>query len=215
MELCFPSIAERFVSGGESSCRRRQLSSKISGLWIALNIIDTITCPLGLPSPLEGLGLVVNPDARGAGTRVLLGLRASASRRRALRGAAQGGADVVFRFPLLAPEARCGALRTLVLVDLSLAGVDQRAGLTGAVAFSSKKHGTRSPPWAYHGALSQRLVGRKRRCTTGLWYHAPSMGKAPKKRHFKAPCGFFGENIFTNLLLKLHQTRYLRQFERL
>ena len=49
----------------------------------------------------------------GAGTRALLGPRASASRRRALRGAAQGGADVVSRFPLRAPEARCGALRTL------------------------------------------------------------------------------------------------------
>ena len=49
----------------------------------------------------------------GAGTRTLLGPRAPASRRRALRGAAQGGADVVSRFPLLAPEARCGALRTL------------------------------------------------------------------------------------------------------
>ena len=82
-------------------------------LWITLNIIDTITCPLGLPSPLEGLGLGVNPDTRRDSTRALLGPRASASRRRALRGAAQGGADVISRFPLLAPEARCGALRTL------------------------------------------------------------------------------------------------------
>ena len=47
----------------------------------------------------------------GAGTRALLGPGAPASRRRTLRGAAQGGADVVSRFPLLAPEARCGALR--------------------------------------------------------------------------------------------------------
>ena len=38
----------------------------------------------------------------GAGTRTLLGPRAPASRRRALRGAAQGGAVVVSRFPLLA-----------------------------------------------------------------------------------------------------------------
>ena len=79
-------------------------------LWITLNIIDTITCLLGLPSPLEGLGPGVNP----ASTRALLGPRAPASRRRALRGAAQGGADVVSRFPLLAPEARCGALRTRI-----------------------------------------------------------------------------------------------------
>ena len=62
--------------------------------------------------PLEGLGLVVTQTHVGAGTRALLGPRASASRRRALRGAAQGGADVVSRFSLLAPEARCGALRT-------------------------------------------------------------------------------------------------------
>ena len=38
----------------------------------------------------------------GAGTRTLLGPRAPASRRRALHGAAQGGAVVVSRFPLLA-----------------------------------------------------------------------------------------------------------------
>ena len=62
--------------------------------------------------PLEGLGLVVTQTHVGAGTRALLGPRASASRRRALRGAAQGGADVVSRISLLAPEARCGALRT-------------------------------------------------------------------------------------------------------
>ena len=74
--------------------------------------LDTISCPLGLPLPLEGLGLVVTQTHVGAGTRALLGPRASASRRRALRGAAQGGADVVSRFSLLAPEARCGALRT-------------------------------------------------------------------------------------------------------
>ena len=48
----------------------------------------------------------------GAGTRALLGPRAPVSRRRALRGAAQGGADVASRFPLLAPEVRCGALTT-------------------------------------------------------------------------------------------------------
>ena len=115
VELCFLSIAERFVSGGESLCRRRALIQDLWSLWITLNIIDTITCPLGLPSPLEGLGLGVNPDARGGRhTSSLLGPRASASRRRALRGAARGGADAVSRFPLLAPEARCGALRTLV-----------------------------------------------------------------------------------------------------
>ena len=65
VELCFLSIAERFVSGGESLCRRRALIQDLWSLWITLNIIDTITCPLGLPSPLEGLSLVVNPDARG------------------------------------------------------------------------------------------------------------------------------------------------------
>ena len=46
-------------------CRRRALIQDLWSLWITLNIIDTITCPLGLPSPLEGLGLGVNPDARG------------------------------------------------------------------------------------------------------------------------------------------------------
>ena len=65
VELCFLSIAERFMSGGESLCRRRALIQDLWSLWITLNIIDTITCPLGLPSPLEGLGLGVNPDARG------------------------------------------------------------------------------------------------------------------------------------------------------
>ena len=65
VELCFLSIVERFMSGGESLCRRRALIQDLWSLWITLNIIDTITCPLGLPSPLEGLGLGVNPDARG------------------------------------------------------------------------------------------------------------------------------------------------------
>ena len=65
VELCFLSIPERFVSGGESLCRRRAPIQDLWSLWITLNIIDTITCPLGLPSPLEGLGLGVNPDARG------------------------------------------------------------------------------------------------------------------------------------------------------
>ena len=63
VELCFLSIAERFMSGGESLCRRRALIQDLWSLWITLNIIDTITCPLGLPSPLEGLGLGVNPDS--------------------------------------------------------------------------------------------------------------------------------------------------------
>ena len=92
-----------------------QLSSKISvwSLWITLNIIDTITCSLGLPSPLEGLGLVVNPDARGG--------RHTSSARTARFGVppsrvARRRPDVVSRFPLLAPEAHCGALTTPVYV---------------------------------------------------------------------------------------------------
>ena len=65
----------------------------------------------------------------GPGTRALLGPRAPASHRRAMRGAPQGGADVVPRFPLLAPEARCGALRTpfACLYDL-VSQLDPRVG---------------------------------------------------------------------------------------
>jgi len=93
-------------------CRRRALIQDLWSLWITLNIIDTITCPLGLPSPLEGLGLGVNPDARGG--------RHTSSARTARFGVPPlrvarcrpGRRDVVSRFPLLAPEARCGALRT-------------------------------------------------------------------------------------------------------
>ena len=91
--------------------------------------LDTISCPLGLPLPLEGLGLVVTQTHVGAGTRALLGPRASASRRRALRGAAQGGADVVSRFSLLAPEARCGALRTPGASKAVLPSAARRGGL--------------------------------------------------------------------------------------
>ena len=66
VELCFLSVVERFMSGGESSLpTTAALIQDLWSLWITLNIIDTITCPLGLPSPLEGLGLGVNPDARG------------------------------------------------------------------------------------------------------------------------------------------------------
>ena len=89
-----------------------RIFTRVGSCLRSLVSLDTISCPLGLPLPLEGLGLVVTQTHVGAGTRALLGPRASASRRRALRGAAQGGADVVSRFPLLAPEARCGALRT-------------------------------------------------------------------------------------------------------
>ena len=113
VELCFLSVVERFTSGGESSCRRRQLSSKISGLSGLLSISSTQPLVLLVfPRPSKGLVWESTQTRVGAGTRALLGPRVSASRRRALRGAAQGGADVVSRFPLLAPEARCGALRT-------------------------------------------------------------------------------------------------------
>ena len=113
MELRFLSVVERLVSGGESSCRRRQPSSKTSGLSGLLSISSTLSLVLLVfPRPSKGSVWESTQTHVGAGTRALLGPRASASRRRALRGAAQGGADVVSRFPLLAPEARCGALRT-------------------------------------------------------------------------------------------------------
>ena len=41
-------------------------------LYVTLNVIDTITFSLGLPSLLEGPGLGVNPTNAGAGTRALL-----------------------------------------------------------------------------------------------------------------------------------------------
>ena len=94
-------------------CRRRQLSSKIPGLSRFLSISSILSLVLLVfPRPSKGSVWGSTQTHVGAGTRALLGPRVSASRRRALRGAAQGGADVVSRFPLLAPEARCGALRT-------------------------------------------------------------------------------------------------------
>jgi hypothetical protein len=47
VELCFLSVVERFTSGGESSCRRRQLSSKISGLSGLLSISSTLSLVAG------------------------------------------------------------------------------------------------------------------------------------------------------------------------
>ena len=82
-------------------------------LWITLNISSTLSLVhLVFSRPSKGSVWESTQTHVGAGTRALLGPHASASRRRALRGAAQGGADVVSRFPLLAPEACCGALRT-------------------------------------------------------------------------------------------------------
>ena len=101
------------MDGRESSRRRRQLSYKISGLsrLLAISSIQSLVL-LVFPRPSKGSVWESTQTHVGAGTRALLGPRASASRRRALRGAAQSGADVVSRFPLLGPEARCGALRT-------------------------------------------------------------------------------------------------------
>ena len=98
----------------EGACADDGLSSKISGLSGLLSISSTLSLVLLVfPRPSKGSVWESTQTYVGAGTRALLGPRASAPRRRALRGAAQGGADVVSRFPLLAPEARCGALRTL------------------------------------------------------------------------------------------------------
>ena len=109
-------LLKGFMSGGESSCRRRQLPSKISGLSRLLPISSALSLVLLVfPRPSKGSVWESTQTHIGAGTRALLGPRASVSRRRALRGATQGGADVVSRFPLLAPEARCGALRTQIL----------------------------------------------------------------------------------------------------
>ena len=97
----------------ERACADDGLSSKISGLSGLLSISSILSLVLLVfPRPSKGSVWGSTQTHVGAGTRALLGPRASASRRRALRGAAQGGADVVSRFPLLAPEARCGALRT-------------------------------------------------------------------------------------------------------
>ena len=112
-------------------CRRRQLSSKISGLSGLLSISSTLSLVLLVfPRPSKGSVWESTQTHVGAGTRALLGPRASASRRRALRGAAQGGADVVSRFPLLAPEACCGALRTQIAkLGIWRAGPDERGAL--------------------------------------------------------------------------------------
>ena len=105
----------------ERACADDGLSSKISGLSGLLSISSILSLVLLVfPRPSKGSVWESTQTHVGAGTRALLGPRASASRRRALRGAAQGGADVVSRFPLLAPEARCGALRTLGAVAWAL-----------------------------------------------------------------------------------------------
>ena len=97
----------------ERACADDGLSSKISGLSGLLSISSILSLVLLVfPRPSKGSVWGSTQTHVGAGTRALLGPRASASRRRALRGAARGGADAVSRFPLLAPEARCGALRT-------------------------------------------------------------------------------------------------------
>ena len=85
--LCFLSVVERFVSSGESSCRRRQLSFKNSGLSGLLSISSTLSLVLlAFPRPSKGSVWESTQTHVGAGTRALLGPRASASRRRALRG---------------------------------------------------------------------------------------------------------------------------------
>ena len=95
----------------ERACADDGLSSKISGLSGLLSISSILSLVLlGFPRPSKGS--VWGSTQTHVDTRALLGPRASASHRRALRGAARGGADAVSRFPLLAPEARCGALRT-------------------------------------------------------------------------------------------------------
>ena len=100
----------------ERACADDGLSSKISGLSGLLSISSILSLVLLVfPRPSKGSVWESTQTHVGAGTRALLGPRASASRRRALRGAARGGADAVSRFPLLAPEARCGALRTLLV----------------------------------------------------------------------------------------------------
>ena len=113
----------------------------------------------------------------GSGTRALLGPRAPASRRRALRGAAQGGADVVSRFPLLAPEARCGALRALGLKAISfwvgacgtrghgppahwLSLRVLRAPQRASGASSGKRETTSVPPWAAPRSARRRRSAR-------------------------------------------------------
>ena len=106
-------LMKGFMDGRECSCRRRHLSPKISGLSRLLSVSSILSLVLLVfPRPSKVSVRESTQTHMGAGTRALLGPRAPASRRRALRGAAQGGADVVSRFPLLAPEARCGALRT-------------------------------------------------------------------------------------------------------
>ena len=48
-ELCFLSVVERFHEWwGELVPTTAALIQDLWSLWITLNIIDTITCPLGL-----------------------------------------------------------------------------------------------------------------------------------------------------------------------
>ena len=108
-------------------------SSKILGLSRSLSISSVLSLVLLVfPRPSKGMVWCQTQTYVGAGiarSRVLLGPRASASRRRALRGAARGGADAVSRFPLLAPE------RAVALLGHGL-GPPVPAGLSSALSLS-------------------------------------------------------------------------------
>ena len=154
------------MSGRESSCRRRQLSSKISGLSGLLSISSILSLVLLVfPRPSKGSVWESTQTHVGAGTRALLGPRASASRRRALRGAARGGADAVSRFPLLAPEARCGALRTPSTCVVAWPQGDQVRVLRApqrASSFECKQQKVGNDIGAAMGGAAQRATAGRR-----------------------------------------------------
>ena len=128
------------------ACADDGLSSKISGLSGLLSISSILSLVLLVfPRPSKGSVWGSTQTHVGAGTRALLGPRASASRRRALRGAARGGADAVSRFPLLAPEARCGALGTPILAtskNMSWPRLARPRDLVGSLVWRGDDHAT-------------------------------------------------------------------------
>ena len=88
--------------------RRRQLPSKTRGFSRLLSISSILSLVFwgSNAETILSFGEMVTYTHAGAGIRAyMLCPRALASRRRALLGAAKGGADVVFDFPLLALEA--------------------------------------------------------------------------------------------------------------
>ena len=100
VELCFLSIVERLMSGEEYSCRRRQLSSKISALSGLLSISSILSLVLLVfPRPSKGSVWESTQTHVGAGTRALLGPCASAP-------------AVACRFPLSAACTRSALWRS-------------------------------------------------------------------------------------------------------